>query len=197
MVTEILTPQKTVSFEKIETTAYPTGDEACNAVADEIAALIKQRNRNGQSTVLGLATGATPKKVYAALIRHHREKGLSFKNVISFNLDEYFGLQPDALQSYRRFMDENLFSHVDINKENCFIPHGGIPQEMLKLHCEDYERKIEEYGGIDFQLLGIILVLTNPAVMLIPPPGLSHSITSPALMPPMNLAALPTCPVRL
>lgn len=155
MVTEILTPQKTVSFEKIETTAYPTGDEACNAVADEIATLIKQRNRNGQSTVLGLATGATPKKVYAALIRHHREKGLSFKNVISFNLDEYFGLQPDALQSYRRFMDENLFSHVDINKENCFIPHGGVPQEMLKLHCEDYERKIEEYGGIDFQLLGI------------------------------------------
>src|SRR6185436_9237852 len=109
MVTEILTPQKTISFEKIETITYPTGDEACNAVADEIAALIKQRNRNGQRTVLGLATGATPRKVYAALIKLHHEKSLSFKDVIVFNLDEYYPLQPDAIQSYKKFMEENLF----------------------------------------------------------------------------------------
>ncbi len=155
MLTEILTPQKTVSFEKIETITYTTGDEACNAVADEIAALIKQRNRNGQTTVLGLATGATPRKVYAALIKWHKEKGLSFKDVIVFNLDEYYPLQPDAIQSYKKFMEENLFNHVDINKDNCFIPSGAVPPEKIKPHCEEYEKKIEEYGGVDLQLLGI------------------------------------------
>lgn len=155
MLTEILTPQKTLSFEKTGTNVFSTQDEACAYVANEIATLIRQRSRNGQATVLGLATGATPKKVYASLIALHKEKGLSFKNVVTFNLDEYYPLQPDAIQGYRRFMEENLFDHVDIDKDNCFIPHGGIPQEMIKLHCEDYERKIEEYGGIDLQLLGI------------------------------------------
>ena len=154
MHTEILIPHKTVSFEKIDTSTYPTAAEACNAVAEEIAAIIKQKQRNGQTAVLGLATGSTPKKVYAALVALHK-KGLSFKNVVTFNLDEYYPLQPDALQSYRRFMEENLFNHVDIDKANCFISDGGVLQEMVKLHCEDYERKIEEYGGIDFQLLGI------------------------------------------
>ncbi len=155
MLTEILPLHKTVSFEKIETITYPTGDEACNAVADEIAALINQRNRNGQTTVLGLATGATPKKVYTALIKWHQEKGLSFKNVIAFNLDEYYPLQPDAIQSYKKFMADNLFNHVDIDKENCFIPNGAVPPGSIKAHCEAYEKKIEEYGGIHFQLLGI------------------------------------------
>jgi len=155
MLTEVLSPQKTVSFEKIDTSTYSTGDGACNAVAAEIAALITQKQRNGLQVVLGLATGATPKKVYAALIKLHKEKGLSFKNVVAFNLDEYYGLQPDALQSYRRFMEENLFSHIDIDRENCFIPGGAVQQEKLKLHCEDYEKKIEAFGGVDFQLLGI------------------------------------------
>ena len=155
MHTEILIPQRTVSFEKIDTTTYPTAAEACDAVAEEIAAIIKQKQRNGQTAVLGLATGSTPKKVYAALIQMHKTKGLSFKNVVTFNLDEYYPLQPDALQSYRRFMEENLFNHIDIDKDNCFIPDGSVLQEMVKLHCEDYERKIEECGGIDFQLLGI------------------------------------------
>ncbi|HMO63480.1 MAG TPA: glucosamine-6-phosphate deaminase [Ferruginibacter sp.] len=155
MLTEILSPHKTISFEKIPTTVFSTAEAACTHVADEIATLIKQRNRNGQTTVLGLATGATPKKVYAALIRWHKEKGLSFKNVIAFNLDEYYPLQPDALQSYRTFMYENLFNHIDIQPHNCFIPQGSVSPEILKQHCDDYERKIEEYGGIDFQLLGI------------------------------------------
>ncbi len=155
MLTEVLTPQKTVSFEKIETITYPTGDEACNAVADEIAALIQERNRMGQTTVLGLATGATPKKVYTALIKWHYEKGLSFKNVVVFNLDEYYPLPPDAIQSYRKFMADNLFDHVDIDAENCFIPDGAVQPEKIKSHCEAYEKKIASYGGIDFQLLGI------------------------------------------
>lgn len=155
MITEIIAPQKTVTFEKIDTVTYSTAEEACNATANEIATLIRQKQSSGQTTVLGLATGSTPKKVYAALIRLHNEKGLSFKNVICFNLDEYYPLQPDAQQSYRRFMEENLFNHIDIDKKNCFIPHGGTPQEMVKLACEDYEKQIEAAGGIDFQLLGI------------------------------------------
>jgi glucosamine-6-phosphate deaminase len=155
MVTQILAPLKLVSFEKIDTTIYDTAAEACNATAAEIAALIKHKQRNGQTTVLGLATGSTPKKVYEALIRMHQQDELSFKNVVTFNLDEYYSLQPDAIQSYWHFMEENLFKHVDIKKENCFVPHGGIPQEMVKMHCQDYEKRIEEFGGIDFQLLGI------------------------------------------
>lgn len=155
MTTEIISPHKLISFEKIDTTIYATAQEACNATANEIAALIKQKQRNGQKVVLGLATGATPKKVYEALIRLHQQQGLSFKNVVTFNLDEYYSLQPDALQSYRCFMDENLFNHIDIEKENCFVPHGATPPEMVKMHCTEYEKKIEEAGGIDFQLLGI------------------------------------------
>lgn len=155
MVTESTAPRKLISYEKIDTAIYATAEEACNATAEEIAALIKHKRSKGQVTVLGLATGATPKKVYKALIRLHQQKGLSFKNIVTFNLDEYYSLQPDALQSYRRFMEENLFNHIDIEKENCFLPHGGIPLEMVKMHCEEYEKKIESFGGIDFQLLGI------------------------------------------
>ncbi|HEY1115207.1 MAG TPA: glucosamine-6-phosphate deaminase [Chitinophagaceae bacterium] len=155
MVTEVLTPHKLVSFEKVPTTIYSGTAEASAAVAREIAALIRSKQKSGEYAVLGLATGSTPKKVYAELIRLHKEEGLSFKNVVSFNLDEYYPLDPDALQSYHYFMEENLFKHIDIEEEHCFIPHGDTPQEVLKLSCEDYERKIEEYGGIDFQLLGI------------------------------------------
>ena len=155
MVSEILTPLKLVSFEKIDTSIYATAEDACNAAAAEIAALIRHKQRNGQTAVLGLATGSTPKKVYEALVAMHRQNGLSFKNVVTFNLDEYYSLQPDALKSYRHFMEENLFKHIDIKKESCYLPHGGIPQEMVKMHCREYEKKIEAFGGIDFQLLGI------------------------------------------
>ena len=145
---------QTFAYEKIPTRVYATEDATCIAAAADIAALINERNSNNKKTVLGLATGTTPKKVYTELIRLHRE-GLSFKNVIAFNLDEYYPLQPDALQSYKRFMEENLFNHIDIDKANCFIPNGMVPQEELKHHCEMYDRKIEEFGGIDLQLLGI------------------------------------------
>ncbi len=154
MITDITAPQKTVTFEKIETITYATAEDACDATANEIATLIRKKQRSGERTVLGLATGSTPKKVYAALIRLHKEEGLSFKNVTCFNLDEYYPLQPDAQQSYRRFMEENLFNHVDIDMANCFIPHGSTPPQMVKLACEEYEKLIEEHG-IDFQLLGI------------------------------------------
>ncbi|MBI2729692.1 MAG: glucosamine-6-phosphate deaminase [Sphingobacteriales bacterium] len=155
MITDILNLAQTISFEKVPVSIYESAAGASKAVADEIATLIKAKQRKGEKAVLGLATGATPKKVYAELIRMHQQERLSFYNVIAFNLDEYYSLQPEALQSYRRFMEENLFNHIDIDKNNCFIPHGGTPAEMIKLHCEEYEKKIEECGRLDFQLLGI------------------------------------------
>lgn len=155
MITELLAPHKLNSFEKVPTQIYATAQEASRAVAQEMAALIRSKQAAGEHVVLGLATGSTPKRVYAELIRLHKGEGLSFKNVVSFNLDEYYPVSPDALQSYHHFMQENLFRHVDINPEHCFLPNGETPPEGVKQHCEQYEKKIEEFGGIDFQLLGI------------------------------------------
>ncbi len=154
METLLSAPSKQLSYEKIDSVIYPNAEAACPAVAEEIAALIRLKQDHKQQVVLGLATGSTPKKVYAALIRLH-QKGLSFKNVVCFNLDEYYSLQPDALQSYCRFMKENFFDHIDIDQNNCFIPQGTTAPELVKMQCEEYENKIEAFGGIDFQLLGI------------------------------------------
>lgn len=147
--------KRTVSFEKINVQQYATAAEASVQVAHEIAALIKDKQAKGQRAVLGLATGSTPKKVYKELVRLHREGDLSFHNVIAFNLDEYFPIQPIAWQSYKRFMKENLFDHIDIDQQDCHLPDGTVPQELMKVHCEQYEKLIEDAGGIDFQLLGI------------------------------------------
>lgn len=155
MVTETLLTHKLISYEKIQTLIYKTAHEASHAVASEIAELIRTKQKKGEYAVLGLATGSTPKRVYTELIRMHKEEGLSFQNVVSFNLDEYYTLPPDAVQSYHHFMHENLFSHIDIVPEHCFIPCGTIPQEVVKMYSEQYEEKIKEFGGIDFQLLGI------------------------------------------
>ena len=105
--------------------------------------------------VLGLATGSTPISMYAALVKLHKEEGLSFKNVITFNLDEYYPMEADALQSYHHFMHRHLFDHVDIDPENIYIPNGELPKEEIKKHCQEYEQLIEEIGGIDLQILGI------------------------------------------
>lgn len=142
-------------FEKIPVEIYPDAEEASKAVAQEIAALIKIKQKKGEIAVLGLATGSTPTKVYGELVRMHREEGLSFSNVITFNLDEYYPMQPDSLQSYVRFMHEYLFDHVDIPRENIHIPDGTIPVEQVDAFCREYERKIAAAGGIDIQLLGI------------------------------------------
>jgi glucosamine-6-phosphate deaminase len=155
MLTEVISPAKLVSYEKIPTNIFDTAGEASAMVAEQIARLIWAKQAKGENAVLGLATGSTPKRVYAELVRMHKEEGLSFKNVIAFNLDEYYSIAADSLQSYRTFMDTFLFSQVDIKKENCFIPYGETPAEMVKMHCEFYEKEIEKNGGIDFQLLGI------------------------------------------
>lgn len=142
-------------FEKIPTVIYEESSEASVAVADEIAELIRQNGSENKSTVLGLATGSTPVRVYDELVRLHKEEGLSFKNVISFNLDEYYPIESNSLQSYVRFMNEHLFDHIDIPDENVHIPDGTIPEDRVHKYCEEYEQKIADAGGLDIQILGI------------------------------------------
>src|SRR5690348_5689686 len=145
----------TDSFEKIPVEIYSNAKEGSAAAAKEIAALIRSKQAEGKPCVLGMATGSTPKNLYAELVRMHREEGLSFKNVITFNLDEYYPIEPDALQSYNRFMQEQLFNHVDIPAGNYHVPNGTVPKEKVKEYCEAYEKQIAAAGGIDLQLLGI------------------------------------------
>ena len=144
-----------IAYEKIPTRIFKDPKEASRSVAHEIADLIRFKAKEGKKCVLGLATGSSPMTVYAELIRLHKEEGLSFKNVVSFNLDEYYPMEADAIQSYWRFMREQLFDHVDISKENYFIPVGTIPQIQIADFCKSYEAKIDSLGGLDFQLLGI------------------------------------------
>ncbi|MEY4954723.1 MAG: hypothetical protein RI981_808 [Bacteroidota bacterium] len=147
--------EQAISFERIPTRIFDDSENASKAVAHEIAALIRQKNKEGKPTVLGLATGSSPKKVYQELIRMHKEEGLSFKNVITFNLDEYHPMEPDSIQSYVRFMREQLFDHIDIPVTNYHIPDGTLTIEKIPEFCRDYEAKIEKLGGFDFYLLGI------------------------------------------
>ncbi|WP_419788996.1 glucosamine-6-phosphate deaminase [Mucilaginibacter sp. FT3.2] len=142
-------------YEKLPVSVYGNQQEASIAVAGRIAKLIRDKQANGQQAVLGLATGVTPIRVYAELVRLHKEEGLSFKSVITFNLDEYYPMKPDAAQSYVTFMYENLFSHVDIDKANVHIPDGTLDKEEVAAFCLNYERQIEELGGLDLQILGI------------------------------------------
>lgn len=145
----------TDSFEKIPIKILPDLREGSLFVARMVADLIREKQRKKQHCVLGLATGSTPKSLYVELVRMHREEKLSFKNVITFNLDEYYPIDNDALQSYNRFMRAHLFDHVDISPKNIHIPNGAVSKEEIKAHCQQYERKIEEAGGIDLQILGI------------------------------------------
>ena len=141
--------------EKIPVDIHPSSREASAAVAAEIAQLIREKREAGGHAVLGLATGSTPTGVYDELIRLHREEGLSFRGVKTFNLDEYVPMAPDALQSYRRFMDEHLFDHVDLDREDTHVPDGLLPVEDTAAGCARYEEQIREAGGLDLQLLGI------------------------------------------
>ena len=143
------------SFEKIEVKIYPTAVEGSVYAAQQIADLIKQKASKGEMLVLGMATGSTPIKMYAELVRLHREEGLSFKNVITFNLDEYYPIDKDAYQSYCSFMHRNLFNHIDIDPKNIHLPNGNAPKAEMKNYCASYEQAIEAAGGIDLQILGI------------------------------------------
>ncbi len=143
------------SYEKILIKVLPDSAKASVAVATEIADLIRKKQSKGEKTVLGLATGSTPLNVYQELIRLHKTEGLSFKDVFTFNLDEYYGISPESPQSYARFMREHLFDQIDIPTANYHVPDGTINPDAVKQYCEEYDRKIDSLGGIDFQLLGI------------------------------------------
>lgn len=143
------------SFEKIPVKIYPDLKKGSQAIAREIANLIREKQKKKEICVLGLATGSTPKTLYAELVKIHREEKLSFKNVIAFNLDEYYPIDNNALQSYSRFMRTHLFDHVDIKPANIHIPDGQISKDKIKLHCQQYEKLIADCGGIDLQILGI------------------------------------------
>lgn len=148
----------TVSASKLEhlnCDVFADAAAASQHVAREIAHLVRNRADKGKKCVLGLATGSTPVGIYGELVRMHQEDGLSFANVITFNLDEYYPMQPNELQSYVRFMREHLFDHLDIPEDQIHVPDGTVPVENVGQYCRDYEAKIEEAGGIDIQLLGI------------------------------------------
>lgn len=143
------------SFEKIPCSIHNSIKDGSRYVANIIAETIRAKQAAGQLCILGLATGSTPKTLYAELVRLHQKEGLSFSNVITFNLDEYYPIDREAFQSYYNFMHRMLFNHVDIKPENINIPNGEWPKEQIKQFCLQYEQKIEELGGIDLQILGI------------------------------------------
>ena len=140
---------------QIRTVVVENHDDMGRLIAGRMADLIRERAASGRATVLGLASGSTPIPVYRELIRMHREEGLSFANVITFNLDEYFALPPDSIHSYSRYMWENLFSFIDIDGANVHIPRGDVPREAVAAEAKRYEELIREAGGIDIQILGI------------------------------------------
>jgi glucosamine-6-phosphate deaminase len=140
--------------ERVPVLIFDAPDAMSRQVARRIANLIEERQAVNQNLVLGLPTGSTPIGVYQELIRMH-EEGLDFSNVVTFNLDEYYPMDPESLQSYHRFMEKNFFDHVNIPNKNVHIPRGDIPPDEVERHCIEYEHRIEKAGGIDLMLLGI------------------------------------------
>lgn len=147
--------EKKVSTTAVKTKVYDEKLEASAYVAREIANIISSNNDLGKNTVLGLATGSSPIEMYKELIRIHKEEGLSFKNVITFNLDEYYPMNHGSDKSYHYFMDDKLFNHIDIDKANIHVPTGELPEGEVAGFCADYEAKIDAAGGLDVQVLGI------------------------------------------
>jgi glucosamine-6-phosphate deaminase len=142
-------------FEHVPLSVFPASAEASLAVARDISGLIRSRQAAKRTAVLGLATGSTPLGLYAELVRMHREEGLSFANVVTFNLDEYYPIQPANPRSYRHFMQAHLFDHVDLAPANTHVPDGTVAAAAVDAHCREYEEAIKAAGGIDFQILGI------------------------------------------
>ena len=141
--------------ERIATEIVDDPDALAGRVAARIAALVRDRGQQGKRLVLGLASGSTPVGVYRELIRLHRDGGLSFGHVETFNLDEYYPMAPDSIHSYHRFMHENLFDHIDIPADRIHIPGGAVARADVARHAAAYEQAIRDAGGIDFQILGI------------------------------------------
>src|SRR5438477_1565709 len=144
-----------IPHTRIPTLVFPTATYAARHVALMIESLIRQNNSAGRPTVLGLPTGSTPVGLYRELIRLHKEAGLDFSRVVTFNLDEYFPMTPDDSHSYRRWMQETFFDHVNLPPQNIHIPDGTVPAEEIEEYCARYEQQIRRAGGIDLMVLGI------------------------------------------
>ncbi|HEV3387074.1 MAG TPA: glucosamine-6-phosphate deaminase [Gemmata sp.] len=134
---------------------FQTAAAAAKYVARELDKLIRARNAAGKPTVLGLATGSTPVGLYRELIRLHKEEGLDFSRVVTFNLDEYYPMPKEDPHSYFRWMHETFFNHINIQWNNIHIPDGTLTQDEADAFCAEYEKKIKAVGGIDVQILGI------------------------------------------
>ncbi|WP_412068384.1 glucosamine-6-phosphate deaminase [Rubrivirga sp. IMCC43871] len=143
------------SAERVPVLIFDDSTGLARQAARQIGTLIEAKRAAGDTAVLGLPTGSTPIGVYQELIRMHREEGLDFSNVITFNIDEYYPMAPDSIQSYHRFMEENFFQHVNVPRENIHIPRGDLPADEVEAHAAEYERRIQKMGGIDLLLLGI------------------------------------------
>ena len=141
--------------ELIRTVIVDDHEEIARLVAKRIATLIREKGAKGEPIVLGLATGSTPIGIYRELIRMHRDEGLTFKNVVTFNLDEYYPMPRESIHSYHRFMWENLFTQIDIDPANVHIPPGEMSRQDIGPAAREYEQEIVRAGGIDFQILGI------------------------------------------
>ena len=141
--------------ERVPCRVFARASDASIAAANEIAKLIRWKADQGKLCVLGLVAGSSPVNVYNELVRMHKQGQLSFANVVTFNLDEYYPMQPFELQSISRFMHEHLFDLVDIQAGHINLPDGALPKAEVADFCHDYERRIREAGGIDIQLLGI------------------------------------------
>ena len=142
-------------LERLRVEILDPPDLLAQAVAHRIAALVRSRAGEGRRCVLGLATGSTPVGVYRELVRLHREEGLSFGHVETFNLDEYWPMAPDSVHAYHRFMHEHLFDLVDLDPARTHLPPGDVPADELVAACGAYEAAVHAAGGIDLQLLGI------------------------------------------
>jgi len=147
--------EQSIFKERIPIKLYEHSKVGSKAVALEIANLIKEKQKKGSKCVLGLATGSSPISIYKELIRMHKYENLCFRNVITFNLDEYFPMNPKSVHSYHKFMNDHLFNDINIKKRNINIPRGDISEKNIENHCIDFEDKIKKAGGLDFQLLGI------------------------------------------
>ena len=141
--------------ERVPVLIFDHTSQMALQVARRIAGLIQERRAAGKGVVLGLPTGSTPVGVYQHLIRMHQEEGLDLSDVVTFNLDEYYEVDPESLQSYHRFMRENFFDHVNIPEANIHIPRGDLSREETEAHALAYEHAIKKAGGIDLILLGI------------------------------------------
>lgn len=150
-----MTESAAARYERVETRIYGTAGDAVVELASEIGRAIQKRSDEGRTFVLGLATGSTPVPLYKELIRLYREEGLSFKNVVSFNLDEYFPISAQHPESYHRFMREQLFDHIDMPEAQIHIPRGDLSRDEVFEACQKYEEAIAKLGGIDIQILGI------------------------------------------